>query len=104
MLFYRLTSYTNYDKSYTEVKIVQQVTVGPKLQVVIPKNVRKTVPDLKPGKKVRVHPLNAQSVIIEIPSNDWVDETYGMHKDIWQGIDATEYIRKLRSEWEAKSK
>jgi hypothetical protein len=30
---------------------------------------------------------------------DWVGETYGMHKKIWDGVDATDYIRKLRDEW-----
>lgn len=80
------------------------VTVGPKSQVVIPKNVRKVVRGIKPGKKVVVRPLNEQSVIVEVPSTNWVEETYGMLKKEWKGVDATEYIRRLRDEWEQKSK
>lgn len=79
------------------------VTVGPKSQVVIPKNVRKVVRGIKPGKKVVVRPLSEQSVIVEVPSTNWVEETYGMLKEEWKGVDATEYIRKLRDEWEQKS-
>lgn len=96
-----LTSYTQYDISYTEVFFVQQITVtiGPKSQVVIPKKVREIAFELRPRKKVTVRALNARSVIIEAPVKDWVGETYGIHKKIWQDIDATDYIRKLREEW-----
>ena len=76
------------------------VIVGPKSQVVIPKNVRKIATKLRPGKKVMVRPISDSSVIIEVRPANWTKETYGMHKDIWQGIDASEYIRTLREEWE----
>lgn len=81
---------------------MQQTTViiGPKSQVVIPKRVREIASELKPSKKVVVRALNSRSVIVEIPIKDWVGETYGMHKNIWNDVDATDYIRKLRSEWE----
>lgn len=75
------------------------VTIGPKSQVVIPKEVRKVVPSLKPGQKVTVRPLDSRSVIVELPAKDWVGQTYGMHKKVWQGVDASSYIRKLREEW-----
>lgn len=75
------------------------VTVGPKSQVVIPKNVRKIATKLRPGKKVSVRPISADSVIIEVKPTSWTKKTYGMHKDIWKGIDATEYINALRDEW-----
>ena len=77
----------------------QTVTIGPKSQVVIPKKVREIASELKPSKKVVVRALNSHSVIIEIPTHDWVGETYGMHKKIWDSVDATDYIRKLRDEW-----
>lgn len=78
----------------------QTVIIGPKSQVVIPKNVRAIASELKPSRKVIVRALNSHSVIVEVPVKDWVGETYGMHKKIWDGIDATDYIRKLRDEWE----
>lgn len=80
---------------------MQQVTViiGPKSQVVIPKKVREIASELKPSKKVVVRALNSHSVIVEVPVKDWVGETYGIHEKIWQNVDATDYIRKLRNEW-----
>lgn len=75
------------------------VTVGPKSQVVIPKEVRKIATKLRPGKKVSVRPLSADSVIIEVKPSSWTKQTYGMHKDIWGGVDIVEYIRNLRKEW-----
>lgn len=80
---------------------MQQITViiGPKSQVVIPKKVREIASELKPSKKVIVRALNSRSVIVEVPIKDWVEETYGMHKKIWDGVDATDYVRKLRDEW-----
>ena len=75
------------------------VTVGPKSQVVIPKKVRQIATKLRPGKKVLVRPLTPYSVIIEAKPANWTKETYGMHKSIWQGVDAVEYIRTLRKEW-----
>lgn len=75
------------------------VTVGPKSQVVIPKSVREVASELKPSKKVVVRALNSRSVIVEVPIKDWVEETYGIHERIWQNVDATDYIRKLRNEW-----
>lgn len=78
------------------------ITVGAKSQVVIPKDVRKIVTQIKPGKKVMVRPLSSRAVIVEAPMTDWVNETYRMHKKVWEGIDATEYIQTLRREWELK--
>lgn len=75
------------------------VTIGPKSQVVIPKKVREIASELIPHKKVVVRALNSRSVIIEVPVEDWIGETYGMHKKIWNDVDATDYIRKLRNEW-----
>ena len=75
------------------------VTVGPKSQVVIPKEVRKVALKIRPGKKVNVRPLTSSSVIIEAVSSNWTKETYGMHKEIWKGIDATDYINTIREEW-----
>ena len=78
----------------------QIVTIGSKSQVVIPKEVRKLTPELKTGKKVRVRVLNPRAVIVEAVDQDWVSSAYGMHQKVWQGVDATEYIKKLRDQWE----
>lgn len=82
-----------------ENMIQTTVTVGPKTQVVIPKNVRKIAENIRAGKKVIVRPLSKSSVIIELVTGKWTKETYGMQKNVWKGIDASEYIDTLRKEW-----
>ncbi len=78
------------------------VTVGPKSQVVIPKNVRIIADKIKPGRKVSVRALSKSSVIIEARPASWAKETYGMHKDIWKGVNAVSFINLLRQEWKQK--
>lgn len=76
------------------------VTVGPKSQVVIPKNVRKVANKIKIGSKVSVVPVDDRTVMVSVKPKSWADETYGMFKGMWKG-DATKFIRKLRDEeWE----
>lgn len=76
-----------------------EITIGERYQAVIPKKVRKIAKKMKAGAKATVMPLDDQTVLISIKPKSWVKETYGMHKKIWQGIDATEYIQTLRNEW-----
>ena len=76
------------------------VTVGPKSQVVIPKNVRQIANKIKTGAKVLVIPVDERTVIVSVKPKDWVEEIYGMFKGVWKG-DATKLIRKFRDEdWE----
>lgn len=81
---------------YSEVK------VSPKHQVVIPKPVRKIVTRIKPGSRVLIAPLDEKSAILKVlpPTDKWVESTYGMDKEVWKGIDAAKYVRKLRNEWD----
>ena len=76
------------------------LTIGPKSQVVIPKNARKIAYKIKAGAKVRVVPVDDRTVMVSVKPKNWVEETYGMFKGMWKG-DATKLIRKLRDEdWE----
>lgn len=85
---------------------LQEVTVGPKYQVVIPKSVREIVSGIKKGHKVMVCPLNQYAVKIEaLPAEKkWLVENYGFAATAWMDIDATTYIRQLREEWEQRLK
>ena len=42
---------------------------------------------------------NKADWISEEPMHD-IMELHGLGKDIWEGIDAQEYVNKLRDEWE----
>lgn len=81
-----------------------QVTVGSKYQVVIPKEIRKRLTDIKPGAKV-VFSLGKDQVLNLKPiKKDWVEENYGCLKDIWKGHDPIAEVEKMRDEWEDRLK
>lgn len=78
---------------------IGEITIGERFQAVIPKKVRIIARKMKAGAKATVVAVDDQTVMISVKPKSWVNETYGMHKKIWQGIEGTEYIRILRDEW-----
>ncbi len=78
---------------------MQQVIVGRKYQIVIPKDVRKKIKGLKPGSKVLVKTQDNQTITIKTQEKSWVEVTQGIAKEAWKGIDTTKYLEKLRNEW-----
>lgn len=81
---------------------MQQVTVGTKYQIVIPKEVRKKIKGLKPGSKVRVSQVDEETVTIKTVKKNWLERTRGIAKEAWKGIDTTKYLEELRNEWDRK--
>ena len=78
---------------------MQQVTVGSKYQIVIPKQVRRKVKGLRPGAKVRVYPVGTTTLSIDTDPKNWVKRTYGMMKEEWKDIDPIVELEKMRNEW-----
>ena len=83
---------------------MQQVTVGTKYQIVIPKEVRKRIKGLKPGQKVKIYSADENTVSIKVAPQDWVERTYGMMTDAWKDIDPIAELEKMRDEWEERLK
>jgi|SRR3989304_1334185 len=81
---------------------MQQVTVGTKYQVVIPKEVRRKIKDIKPGQQVKIYSEDESTITIKITPQDWIARTYGMMAEAWKGIDTTKYLNDLRNEWEER--
>lgn len=79
------------------------MTVGTKYQIVIPKEIRKKIKDIKPGKKVGVYIKNGEVSIRPEPEN-WLKRTRGMMTEAWKGIDTTKELEKMRDGWEDKLK
>jgi len=79
---------------------MQLVTVGPKYQVVLPKEVRNRVKNLKPGLKVKVYSQDDNTVIVKTQAGDWIDKTYGLMKDAWKNIDPSKELDKIRDKWD----
>jgi len=76
------------------VKMKTMITVSSKYQIVIPREVREKL-DLKAGDKLIIKTNNEKIIIYPQPKS-YAKYALGLGKEIWQGIDATEYVRKER--------
>jgi AbrB family looped-hinge helix DNA binding protein len=73
------------------------VKVSSKYQIVIPLEVRKKI-NLKSGDRLIIKANNEKIIIYPQPKS-YTKYSLGLGKEIWQGIDATEYVRKERETW-----
>jgi AbrB family looped-hinge helix DNA binding protein len=80
------------------VKDMTIATVGKRYQVVIPLNERKKL-NLRPNSKVEVTIEGDKLVIYPISPSSF----RGIGRDLSGGIDAGDYVKKLRREWEDRS-
>ncbi len=83
---------------------MQQVTIGTKYQIVIPKQVRMQDKDLRPGAKVMVGRTKEGVITVKATRKNWSDESYGFMKEAWKNIDPATEIDKMRNEWDEKKK
>ena len=75
------------------------VKVSSKYQIVIPREVRKKI-NLKSGDRLIIKADNEKIIIYPQPKS-YAKYALGLGKEIWQGIDATEYVRKERETWKS---
>ena len=75
------------------------VKVSSKYQIVIPRKAREKL-DLKAGDKLIIKANEDKIVIYPQPKN-YAKYSLGLGKEIWQGIDATEYVKKERETWKS---
>ena len=80
---------------------MQQVTIGTKYQIVIPKKIRNKVQGITPGSKLSVY-SDSKAIIIKPEPKNWLERTRGMMKKTWKGLDTTKYLEDLRNEWDRK--
>lgn len=83
---------------------MQQVTIGTKYQIVIPKEIRIKLKGLKPGAKLSVQQVDENAVILRTDPLDWIRRTAGMMTEAWKNIDPIAEIKKGRDEWEERLK
>ncbi len=75
------------------------ITVSSKYQIVIPREVREKL-DLKAGDKLIIKANNGKIIIYPQPKS-YAKYSLGLGKKIWQGVDATEYVKKERQAWKS---
>jgi len=75
------------------------IKVSSKYQIVIPRDARERL-NLKVGDKLIIKANNEKIIIYPQPKS-YAKYSLGLGKEIWQGIDATEYVRKERQTWKS---
>ena len=75
------------------------ITVSSKYQIVIPREAREKL-DLKAGDKLIIKANNEKIIIYPQPKS-YTKYSLGLGKEVWQGIDATEYVKKERQTWKS---
>ncbi|MBU4362639.1 AbrB/MazE/SpoVT family DNA-binding domain-containing protein [bacterium] len=73
------------------------IKISSKYQIVIPREAREKL-DLKAGDKLIIKANNEKIIIYPQPKN-YTKYSLGLGKEIWQGINATEYVKKERETW-----
>ena len=73
------------------------ITVSSKYQIVIPREAREKL-NLKAGDKLIIKADNEKIIIYPQPKS-YAKYALGLGKEIWQDIDATEYVKKERETW-----
>ena len=74
-----------------------KVKVGPKYQVVIPRDIRKKVP-IFPKDEVLIEEINGLIIILPKPES-FTEFMLGQGKDVWKGINPKAHVRKERRSW-----
>ena len=79
-----------------------QVTVklGNRSQLIIPKKFREKI-GIGPGKEVLLEILGNTIMMKPRPEN-YTQYMCGLGKDVWDDIEATEYVKREREAWENK--
>ena len=77
---------------------MSNATIGARYQVVIPKREREQI-GLRPHTRVVVSVTDGAVVIRPLPEEGW----RGIGRSLADGSDATDYVRKLRAEWEGNT-
>lgn len=78
---------------------MQQVTIGTKNQIVIPKDLRKQIKGLRPGRKVGLYSLDQDTIVIKVDAQNWLESSYGLMKNAWSKSNPLQTLEQLRTEW-----
>jgi len=73
-------------------------TIGSRFQVVIPKEERERL-KLKPNTKVAIEAREGHLVLFPVRDGGW----RGLGKELADGTDAGDYVKRLRREWNERS-
>ena len=75
------------------------ITISSKYQIVIPREAREKL-NLKTGDKLIIK-ADDEKIIIYPQPKSYTKYALGLGKEIWQDIDAAEYVKKERQTWKS---
>ncbi len=70
------------------------VKVSRRHQITLPREVRERL-KIQPGDRLRVEVQNDVLILIPQPEN-YVQRLAGLHREVWEGVDTTAYLREER--------
>ncbi|WP_342832929.1 AbrB/MazE/SpoVT family DNA-binding domain-containing protein [Candidatus Hadarchaeum sp.] len=73
------------------------VKVSSRYQIVLPKGVREAL-GLRPGDRLLVA-LEGSRVVLRPKPQSYAQALRGLHQEVWQGLNAQEYVEKEREGW-----
>lgn len=80
--------------------MVSEVKVSSKYQVVIPKEAREKV-GLGKGDTLIVD-VEDDVITMRRRPESFTEYGRGLHRDVWEGVEADRYLEELRGEWERR--
>lgn len=78
-----------------------EVQVDEGYHIPVPEVLRERL-GIAPGDKLLVELRAGYAVLMPVPS-DYGRRLRGLHREIWEGIDPQEYVRREREEWGGSS-
>ena len=72
--------------------------VSARYQIVIPKRVRERL-GLQPGDYLLLS-VEEDKVVMRLRPRSYAGHLRGLHKEVWQGVEAEDYVRGERETWE----
>lgn len=77
--------------------MIQRVKVSSKNQIAVPAAARERL-NISAGDTLLVE-IRDDSILLMREPEDYVEHMRGLHKEVWEGIDAQEYVASERKAW-----
>lgn len=75
------------------------VTVSTKYQIVIPKELREAL-HISPGDQLLAEVMETGEIRLRRRPRSYTQALQGLHKHVWKGVDAVDYVHEERAGWE----
>ncbi len=78
--------------------MLHAVKVGKRYQVVIPADIRRGL-GIKEGDELFLS-VDKDRIIFRIKPKSWTEFGEGLHREVWSGMDTTQYLKGERQSWD----